>query len=223
MPLSDYARDRFIAPHLSKFTNCEIPNLTSEYESFETRLSRFIGGSMFTTNFSPPLHGLLFMFLRRTQAVTDEYESARQVIGEFLNGGRKWIAYFRALYHFENLAAQAHQAYVILEEMGSLQNPPIDEKKIKDTTLERIYHASKHADGKLIRDFENARKRGQVPADVTMPLWLTNEGIETFGNKCLRYEEIVEIVQVLNDCGRQTAELPQILAAARNGISNART
>jgi hypothetical protein len=216
MQLSDIARDKFVAPYLSKLTKCEMPDLSAEYETFESRLSRFVGGSILVTQFQPPLHGLLLMFLRRSHAVTEEYDFARKFMHDFLSNGRKWVVYFRALYHFENLAAQAHQAYKLLEQIAALQVPPINLKIVKRSTLERIYYASKHADEKLSGHVKEAAKMGRQPEDITMPLWLTNNGIETVGDGLLSYEDIVTIVKFLNDEGRQAAELPQTLAKLRD-------
>jgi len=64
-----------------------------------------------------------------------------------------------------------------------------------------LHNKSKHADGAI--------ESGEVPGDSTMPIWLTNKGIECL-EATLTYQEISEILVDLAACATRLSNPPMV-------------
>jgi len=111
--LSDYTLDIFIAPKLSKLTECNAPDLSDLTDQW---LNNFILNNIFNLNLPDKEKAYLLNFLRRVEAAFYEYNKARNALTEYITTDRNRILpIFHALNHFETLFAQLHQAYELYE------------------------------------------------------------------------------------------------------------
>jgi hypothetical protein len=107
--LSDYTLDIFIAPKLSKLTECSASDLSDLTDQW---LDNFILNNIFKFDSPDTDKAYLLNFLRRVEAVFYEYNKARNALTEYITTDRNRISpIFHALNHFETLFAQLHQAY----------------------------------------------------------------------------------------------------------------
>ncbi len=111
--LGDYTLDIFIAPKLSKLTECNAPDLSDLTDQW---LNNFILNNIFNSNLPDEEKAYLLNFLRRVEAAFYEYNKARIALTEYITTDRNIISpIFHALNHFETLFAQLHQAYELYE------------------------------------------------------------------------------------------------------------
>lgn len=186
MGLSNYALDKFVAPHLSELTECEVPDMSDHDGQCDQWVLNFVLNSMLRVEISQPTRPFCFTFLRRAEAAFYEYDNARKSLLGYLSGERHAVSrYLRAVLHFESFLSQAYQACLILGRI-------IGKKKLFDKDdgsvtqrLNTVYNKSKHAD--------SAIANGDVPGDTTMQVWLRNTGIEC-ADAALTYKEMVEIL-----------------------------
>ena len=110
---SDYTLDIFIAPELSKLTECNAPDLSDLTDRW---LNKFILNNIFNFNLQDKEKAYLLNFFRRVEAAFYEYNKARNALTEYITTDRNIISpIFHALNHFETLFAQLHQAYELYE------------------------------------------------------------------------------------------------------------
>ena len=159
--LSDYTLDIFIAPKLSKLTECNAPDLSDLTDQW---LDNFILNNIFKLNLPDKERAYLLNFFRRVEAVFYEYNKARNALTEYITTDRNRISpIFHALNHFETLFAQLHQAYELYEKRNyylfSWNNVPgKDIEKLKTFLMEDFNigwaenaEIHKSDDGKTIR------------------------------------------------------------------------
>lgn len=81
MPISDFALDKFVEPHFSKFRSASIPVSADESTRW---LQAFVLNCMFRGNFVNPTRQFVFNYLRRVEAAQLTYRLARTetLIGE---------------------------------------------------------------------------------------------------------------------------------------------
>ena len=139
--------------------------------------------SLFRVDIKQPQRSFFFAFLRRTENAFYEYDNARRSLLAYIEQ-KDLYQFLRAVYHFESFLSQAWQGYTILGRL--LSKKPFEQGE--DSPLERLnvlHNKSKHTD--------SAIESGEVPGDTTMPIWLTNEGIEC-AEAALTYQEMREIL-----------------------------
>jgi hypothetical protein len=190
MQLSDYFKDKFVAPEISKFTVASIPDMSAVSDQQDYWLLNFIL-SGFNAKVDDSARRRFFNFLRRTEAAFREYEAARQATIRYLeNTNPNAIGgYIIAIGHWEVFLSQAYQACCLLDVRRNTLFEPGDGSIIQRFNL--LYNRSKHA--------ESAITHQQLPPDGTMPVWLKNDGLYCVESG-LSFEEIAEVLKDLAQC-----------------------
>ena len=188
MPLPNYSLDTFVAPHLSELTSLGVPDLqgcTGEYGHW---VNNFIHNTILRVRLENRNSQLVLFFLRKVEGAFQEYHEGRDFLASYLQKRNKAVSvYFHALRHFEVAALLAYHAYDTL--------CTITQKKFftKDdgSPLQRLNHLqniSKHAN--------KALGRGDIPDNLSVPIWLTNSGIECH-DTVLSFAEFAETLREL--------------------------
>jgi hypothetical protein len=94
MPLSNYTKDKFVAPELSKFTNASIRNMASASVEQEHWLTNFILNTLLRVDVKETLRQTLFNFLRGAQLAFREYSLARDQTMTYLSDTDAVTTYF---------------------------------------------------------------------------------------------------------------------------------
>ena len=182
-PTNDFM-DKYVAPGYSAFTAATIPDMSAASKEQGHWLANFIlsGSGLRGVSLADDMRRTLFNFLRRAEAAFREYEAARALtLGHLANPNHR--DYIKALDRWEQLLSQADRAWFVL-----VRNQPILFVKDDGSVLERLhllYNRTKH--------LETAINSGQLPPDGTIPVWLTNDGLQAVDGK-LTFAEIVEIL-----------------------------
>lgn len=201
MPLSNYALDKFVAPGLSKLTKCNTIDMTGLDDQCEHWVVNFVLNSMLRVKVEAPYRAYTFMFLRRAEMSFVEHENGRVALQQYILSDPKSITrYLRAVFHFESFVAQSYQAFEIVRKwIGQDLFQKSDGSILERLNL--IYNRSKHADKAI---FAN-----QLPADATMPVWLTNDGLQADG-AFLAFNDMADILKELSSIAGKLSnpELP---------------
>lgn len=184
LSFSSYAKDRFMEPHMSQFTEAEIRDMTSADSS--NWISNFVLNSILRANWTDPTRQFVFNFLRRSEAAFQEYELARIATQEFLSGTQQSASgYMKAVFHWEVFLAQAWHGYVLLGRVGNVKKLFEKGSEAIEERLNHLYNQSKHA--------ESVIDSGQLPEYATIPVWLTNKGLQSH-DAALSFAEASEIL-----------------------------
>jgi hypothetical protein len=186
MPLSSYAKDKFIAPEMSQFSNASIRDMTGVSVEQEHWLSNFILNTIFRVSIDVDVRQTLFNFLRRAQSAFREYSLARDKSLEYLDDTEAVSAYIAAIGHWEIFLSSAYQAYLVLD-----RNQRSLFQRSDGSVLQRLnhfYNRSKHV--------ETAIERGQLAPDSTMTVWLTNTGLRSVDSE-ISFDEMADVLEDL--------------------------
>jgi hypothetical protein len=74
VPLSDWSKDNFVAPNMSKFTEAAIPDMSSTDDQQEYWLANFILNNLLGTRFGSPVRQQIYNFPRRSHAAFAEFD-----------------------------------------------------------------------------------------------------------------------------------------------------
>jgi hypothetical protein len=185
MPLSNYSLNKFVAPKLSELRTVGAPDLRSCTKEYGNWVNNFILNTILKVRLPKRKRQLVMYFLRKVEGAFYEYHEGRNFLEGYLqNQGQAISLYFHSLRCFEVSALLAYHAYetirtMIQEDMFT----PNDGSPLQ--RLNRIQNISKHANGGI--------SRGEVPDDLSLPIWLTNEFIECHNTK-LSFSEFAEIL-----------------------------
>jgi hypothetical protein len=188
--LSNYALDKFVAPKLSKLTECNIRDMSNYSSQSDHWVSNFVLKSI-SPPVAPKTRQYAFFFLRRAEAAFREYDSARGASYDYLSEERERVSvYFKALFHFETCIAQMWQAY---DQTMSFGESITGEKALfyepRDGSvyerLNKLYNYSRYAGD-------------NTPEDSTVPVWLTNTGIEAKENS-ISFAELADLLSEIGD------------------------
>lgn len=188
MPLSNYSLDTFVAPHLSELTSLGAPVLEGCTGQYGYWVNNFILNTILRVRLQEPNRQLILYFLRKVEGAFQEYHEGRDFVESYLQKRNEAISlYFHALRHFEVASSLTYHAY---ETVCTL----VQEKLfVKDDSsplqrLNRLQNISKHANKELWR--------GNIPENLSVPIWLTNTGIESH-DTVLSFTEFAELMKEL--------------------------
>jgi hypothetical protein len=192
MPLSNYTKDKFVAPELSKFTNASIRNMASASVEQEHWLTNFILNTLLRVDVKETVRQTLFNFLRRAQLAFREYSLARDQTMSYLSDTDAVTTYFAAIGHWEMFLFQAYEAYELLARPAATATTKHILFSPRDGSphqrLNSVYNRSKH--------HASAIQNGQLPEDGTIAVWLVNHGLCST-DSWLTFDEMAEILDEL--------------------------
>lgn len=186
MPLTHYSLDKFVAPKLSLLTTCGMPQI----EFPEVPFGAVILNQIFARPRPPKQIRLLTNMFRWMDAAFVGYAGARESLSTYTIVPRgKLRDYYRAVLRIEQCLAATDHAGVLAHDLFGLAGKQYYEQcdGSPRERLRELYVASKHIDGKI-------RQRGGLRDDATLPIWLTNEGIES-KNYTLYFNELAGFME----------------------------
>lgn len=184
MPLSNYAKDKYVAPEMSKFTAASIRDMSATSAEQEQWLMNFVLNTLLRVNIEERVRQTLFNFLRRTESAFREYSLARDRTLAYLSNADAVSDYIAAIAHWEVFLSHSYQAYCLLARKQQVLFKNGDGSVLERLNL--LYNRSKHADGAI--------EAGQLPEDATMGIWLTNDGLRST-DSWLTFDEMAEALQ----------------------------
>lgn len=188
MPLTDWSKDTFVAPEMSKFTAAVIPDMSKTDDEQEYWLRNFIlnnllGGTAYVT----PVRQQMYNFLRRSHTAFAEYSLARAATLDYLDDPNRILPYIDAINHWEAFLANVWQAHCFLGRLPWLPRrvwfEPNDGSPLQ--RLNALHNRSKHADGAIVR--------GEFVGESPLCVWLTNDGLSST-ETALSFDQMVEIL-----------------------------
>jgi hypothetical protein len=186
MPLSAFALDRFVAPDISKFTKASIPDMSDTSKEQEYWVGNFILNTLFRVTVDERTRQALFNLLRRAESAFREYGLARERTLTYLQNTEAITAYLAAVSHWEVYLSHTYQAYCLLARGQKVLFVQGDGSVLERLNL--LYNRLKHMDGAI--------ESGQLPAESTMAIWLTNDGVRSV-DSVLTFAEIADILRDL--------------------------
>jgi hypothetical protein len=174
MPLSAYAKDRFIAPQMSKFTSAQIPDVSDCDPEQEHWVENFILNTLAGRNVKPPYRQYMFNFLRRTADSFREYSLARERTLALLRGRENVSLYLAAIGHWEVFLSHAWNAYRLLSYLAGQKGQGIyvpDDVSSPLKRLNDLHNWSKHVEKRIFSE--------QIPDEDTLAVWLDNDGLRS--------------------------------------------
>lgn len=186
VPLSNYAKDKLIAPEMSKFTSATIRDMSDVDAEQEHWLANYILNRLFRANVNTPYRQQWYNFLRRSHSAFAAYALARKATLEFLNEGRDPLRYVDAIGHWEAFLGYFWQAHCFLG-----RGQKIWFEKGDGSPRERVlalHNRAKHAD--------EAIERGEFVEDSPLCVWLTNDGLRSTETS-LSFDEMASLLDDL--------------------------
>lgn len=183
MPTNDFM-DRFVAPGYCSFNAATILDMSAVSREQGHWLTNYIlnGSGLRGVSLDDGTRRTLFNFLRRTEAAFREYEAARELTLAHLAKPRH-KEYVKAIDRWEQFLSQADRAWFVLVRGEKILFVKDDGSIFQRLNL--LYNRTKH--------LETAINSEQLPPDGTIPVWLTNDGLQAVGGK-LTFAEIAEIL-----------------------------
>jgi hypothetical protein len=185
--LSSYAKDKFVAPEMSKLTAARIRD-TSDVDAQQKHwLANFILNTIFRTDVPSPLRQQIYNFLRRSHAAFAEYALAREATLGFINGpDRSPLRYLDAIGHWEAFLAYSWQAHGFIGGGEKIWFKEGDGSVFQ--RLNELHNRAKHADEDIAK--------GKFFEDSPLCVWLTNDGLRSIETS-LSFDEIAGILDDL--------------------------
>jgi len=183
--LSNYARDTFVAPHLSGLTTAGAPDLRNQAKGW---INNFIITTIVKLGKKYRHRQSILHVLRTIEGAFQEYQQGREFLERYVDNRAEISSYFHALRHFETAALLAYRAYdtirtVISEKLFT----PNDGSALQ--RLNRLQNISKHAHEDL--------NEANFLEGLTIPIWLTNTGLECHDQTVLLFSEFAELMKDL--------------------------
>ena len=199
MRLSNYSRDTYIAPKLSKLNLNGMPDLTEWQKPWTTN---FLLSHIFRGQVEEKDYKYIVNILRRVEGTMDAYNLGRKALQTYLDQDSV-PAYYRTIKELEVAVGLAYQGYKLTYQM-------IGEKKYfiqgSGNTLEqlnKLYNSCKHYDERIFKD---------LVADSPVPLWITNVGIEGIDSQLT----FIEFAALLKDLVASADLLQDPISIPRN-------
>jgi len=203
--------NRHLAPNYTEFTAATIPDLSERWPQAPHWLANFFLDSAFTVRYKAPLFQAVLGYLRRAHRAFSAFHEARLNTLAFLAGRDPYQAKAKGFYAsvalWEEFALQVSMAMDLYNWLSkSLGSNAKAFAKGDGTKEQRLYAIANH-----IKHVGSCIDSGQCTDRDTLPLWLSNAGLESFGVS-VSYSEASEI---LGDVASSAEILLQPIPAAK--------
>ena len=181
--------NRFVSPEFTSFRSANIPDISNQFPQAEHWLANFFLNSAFRGKYSTKLQQLILGYLRRSYHAFKSYHDARMATFQYLEKGDPHQGhirlYYEAINNWENYVLQISMA---IDLYNAFSNPDKVFEKNDGSKEQRIYTIANQ-----VKHVGHCVNSGQCKEEDTLPLWLTNEGLTSFGIK-VSFSEASEIL-----------------------------
>jgi hypothetical protein len=182
MHLSNHARDTFVAPHLSKLTDVGAPDIREQEKSW---VNNYILNTIFKFSIDYPHRQLGLRVLLSIEAAFQEYQAGRESMGVYVEKRHNISSYFHALRHFETSALSAYHAYDTIRTMIKKNLFTQNDR----SPLQRLNHLQN-----IVKHANKDMGQRKVPEGFTVPIWVTNIGLECHDKTELSFSEFADLM-----------------------------
>ena len=181
--------NQFVAPGLVEFTAADIPDLTRCFPQASHWLANHFLKSVLRGTYGAGTRQLVLGYMRRAYHAFAHYHEARQLTLAYLQGNEphnpRVTDYYVAVERWEAFAVQLAMAFDLLKELR--QGTGVFAKN-DGTPEQRLYTIANQ-----VNHLASCVRSGQCTPTDTLPLWLTNAGIASFG-VAVSYSEAAEVL-----------------------------
>lgn len=203
---------RLLAPRLHDFTTAEIPDLRSRFPQADFWLANHFLNSALGLSFKHPTRQVVLAYLRRAHYGFRAYHDARALTLVYLSVSKPFSPNVKALYdavtRWEEFALQMSMGMDafrwLTDDKGAFDKGDSSKELRLYTIANKVKHVTRSVSS------------GECSESHTVPLWLTNEGLASFGIEV----SYAEVAHVLTDVGKLADELQNPAEFARNRSRN---
>lgn len=216
----DEVKDRLIAPKISQLESPQIPDI-SEKRTYP--LNAFIFNFDLSMVVSNKNRQLLFNIIRKIGDAFDEYCFGTISLKNYVESDRKSITpYFAAVRHFEHCLAHIYQAVLCMNRFAKDYSEEKQFEKDDGSVLDRIstiHNEVKHMDNKFENSstcdemsyitFSKEINNFEATNTSSIPMWLTEQGIECQKGSVSYVELSQEILELLDQAKKLSSTKPE--------------
>lgn len=178
-----------VAPDISLFTEATIPDLTNQFPHPSMWVIGHFLNSLLRGTFGPKARQVVLSYQRRTYHAFDAYHKARDATFNYLEGNEPYYPsvgkYYGAVAFWETFTLQTQMALDLIKWLQKGKRIFSKNDGSKEQRLYTISNQVKHLDS-------HVKSPNFSPAD-TVPLWLSNTGLHSFGVQ-VTYTEASEML-----------------------------
>ncbi len=178
-----------VAPEFTMFRAATIPDLTDRHPEAPHWLANFFLNSAVRASFKPPLQQVSLGYLRRASQGFTAYHRARDATLQYLAKYEPHTApvrpYFEAVALWEEFVLQVAMA---IDLYNWLSKPQRAFSKNDGSPEQRLYTMANH-----VKHVGSCVDSGQCTEQDSLPLWLNNSGLQSFGTS-LSFTEASELL-----------------------------
>ena len=175
--------DAYFAPGISAFDSANIPDLVGTCPQSEHWLGNLFLNSIFGSRYTDNWRQAAISFIYRTQTALSAYERARTktlaCVQGFRPGRPATKSYFEALAEWETVVFNIQIVIDLYRRFIAPGESETSEAQQIRLSVNRIKH------------YAEDLQQGINPADLTVPMWLTLDGIKTSA-AAVTYQEIAD-------------------------------
>lgn len=180
---------KFLAPGISEFTAADIPDLTEAYPQAPHWLTNHFLNNALRSSFKDQWRQVVLAYIRRSHNAFHTYHDARRLTFQYLDGNEphnpRVSRYFDAVSTWESFALQMSMAMDLFRWLNQDEGAFRKNDGSKEQRLYDIANLMKHT--------ASAVSSGQCTEADTVPLWLANDGLRSFG-LVISYKEASEVL-----------------------------
>lgn len=180
---------KFVAPGIGGFTAAEVPSLSDQFPQAPHWVVNHFLNSALRSSFRDGWRQVALGYLRRTHNAFVYYHDARLRTDSYLEGNDphnpRVGRYYDAVSAWENFALQVSMAIDLFRWLNQGEGAFRKGDGTKEQRLYDIANCIKHTAGKV--------DSGQCGPSDTVPLWLTNLGLSSFGIS-VAYSEAADVL-----------------------------
>lgn len=203
--------DKFIAPGISSFTSATIPDLSPQFPEANHWLVNHYLNNFFRGSFKDRARQIAVGYLRRVHHAFVAYHDARVLTLEYLNGNQpdnpRIQKYYDSIASWEGFVLQAAMALDLYKWLNS--GVGAFSKNDGSSTF-RLYSIANQ-----IKHLASCVESGQCGPNDSVPLWLSNIGLESF-NMTVSFLEAADELRAL-------AELANVIQDPKGFVANRTT
>lgn len=169
--------NQLVAPGIASFVRAEIPDISPQFPQAEHWLANYFLNSVLGGSFRPGVRQLALGYLRRAHHGFAAYHRGRRLTIDYLEGktrnSPRIRAYYDAIAEWEMFTLQASMA---MDLYRSLNRGSGAFEKGNGSREQRLYTVANQ-----VKHVASCVASGQCKETDSVPLWLTEEGIHSFG------------------------------------------